>query len=322
MKKICAFLFLGTCLFCSGAGAISDEEAFRIAEQFFDQCVAKNLLPTNVPFAQVYREPFRPLKGGIDVRDTVYGKNRIWVTGQVAIKAYAGANQMSLFANTRLSQYIQTNETQCVPSLSTEQAHEQALRYLDILGVSLDKRAVLSKLSFGDKEWEREFMWIVNWEPSDGGYRYDDFLENIYSPCIGVSFSEKYGLVYFGNDPFPPPPKTTEVRISREAAIFKAEKAVPLVMLTPYYRQCRMPGFKVSGVKSAELRIACPNWLLDPARAIWLWDSPPKETRLCWIVRFTTVDTVEREKGIKLLPPDILIYVDAATGEIVGANFT
>jgi hypothetical protein len=34
------------------------------------------------------------------------------------------------------------------------------------------------------------------------------------------------------------------------------------------------------------------------------------------------VDTVEREKGIKLLPPDILIYVDAATGEIVGANFT
>ncbi len=229
---------------------------------------------------------------------------------------------MSLFANTRLSQYIQTNETQRIPTLSTEQAYVQALRYLDILGVSLDKRAVLSKLSFGDKEWEREFMWIVHWEPSDVGYRYDDFLENIYSPCIGVSFSEKYGLVYFGNDPFPPPPKTTEVRVQREDAIFKAEKAVPFVMLTPYYQQCRLPGFKVSGVKSAELRIACPNWLLDPARAIWIWDSPPKETRLCWIVRFTTVDTVKREEGMKPSSPDILIYVDAATGEIVGANFT
>ena len=322
MKEIWNIIIFGAYLFCARVEAVSKEEAFRIAEQYFNQCVAKNLVPTNVPFAQMYREPFHVTPGGIDVRDTVYGKDRIWVQGQITIKAYGGASQMSLFANTRLSKYIQTNETQRIPSLSTEQAYAQALRYLDMLGVSLDKRAVLSKLSFGDKEWEREFMWIVHWEASDGGYRYDDFLENIYSPCIGVSFSEKYGLVYFGNDPFPPPPKTTEVRIQREDAIFKAEKAVPLVMLTPYYRQCRLPGFKVSGVKSAELRIACPNWLLDPSRAIWIWDSPPKETRLCWIVRFTTVDTVKREEGMKPVPPDILIYIDAATGEIVGANFT
>jgi hypothetical protein len=299
------------------------EEAFRLGEHYYQKFIGK-VAPTNVPFADVYRGPFRVPRGNIDIRDSLYGKNKIWIRGQ-EVWMTANTNQLLSFSNKVLSRYIRTNDTQTVPALSLEQAYAQALRYLDIFGVKIDSRAALAKLYWGSETPPPEgiaAIWYVVWVPTDGGYPYDEFVKDFYNPCIGICFSEKYGLVSFTNALFPPPPKTTEVRIPREAAIFKAEKAVPLVMLTPYYRQCRMPGFKVSGVKSAELRIAYPNWMLDPARAIWPWDGPPKETRLCWIVRFITVDTVEREKGIKLFPPDVLIYVDAATGEIVGADFT
>jgi hypothetical protein len=74
-------------------------------------------------------------------------------------------------------------------------------------------------------------------------------------------------------------------------------------------------------MESAELRISVPNWLLDPARAVWIREKPPEETRLCWVVRFRTTDTVDR-RSMKLTPVEILIYIDAATGEVVGANFT
>ena len=298
-------------------------EAFRLGEHYYRKFIGK-VAPTNVPFADVYRGPFRVPRGNIDIGDMVYGKDRIRIRGQ-EVWMTANSNRLEFFQNKRLSRYIRTNDTQTVPALSLEQAYAQALRYLDIFGVKIDSRAALAKLYWGSETPPPEgiaAIWYVVWVPTDGGYPYDEFVKDFYNPCIGICFSEKYGLVSFTNALFPPPPKTTEVRIPREAAIFKAEKAVPLVMLTPYYRQCRMPGFKVSGVKSAELRIAYPNWMLDPARAIWPWDGPPKETRLCWIVRFITVDTVEREKGIKLFPPDVLIYVDAATGEIVGADFT
>ena len=320
MKKILLLIVLWVYLPCAGIADISEEEALRVAEHFYKKFSA-TLTPTNVPFSNMFREPFYVPRGGVDIENDIYGE-RIWVKGQICIGAHVGNSQITAFLNKTLYQYIKTNETQNVPVLSVQKAYLQARQYLDLLEVQLDKRAVLSKVSFDDDGWGCTSVWRVVWGVSDGGYRHDDFLKDIYHPCTRVCFSEKYGLVSFSQSPFPPPPKTTEVRIPREAAIFKAEKAVPLVMLTSYYRQCRLPGFKVSGVKSAELRIAYPNWLLDPARAIWLWDSPPEETRLCWIVRFTTVDTVEREKGIKLLPPDILIYVDAATGEIVGANFT
>lgn len=301
-------------------------DAFRIAEQYYKKVIGK-VAPTNVPFADVYLGPFRVPRGNIDISENVYGKSQT-VRGQeinIGIGIGSDTNCLNWFSNRALFRYIQTNDTQAIPSLSLEQAYAQAISYLTIFDVKIDNRAAVAELSWGMElgyKWATTSIWQVVWTPSDGGYRYDEFVKNFYNPCISVSFSEKYGFVSFSQSPFPPPPKTTEVRISRESAIFKAEKAVPLVMRTPYYQQCRLPGFKVSGVKSAELRIACPNWLLDPARAIWIWDSPPKETRLCWIVRFTTVDTVKREDGFLPLSPDILIYIDAATGEIVGANFT
>ena len=78
----------------------------------------------------------------------------------------------------------------------------------------------------------------------------------------------------------------------------------------------------MSGLHKAELLIAAPNWLLDPKRAVWLRDKPPEETRLCWVVTFTSVYTGKEEPGTMLAPPMFIVYIDAATGEIVGANFT
>jgi hypothetical protein len=250
----------------------------------------------------------------------VYG-SRGWFQGQFNIGISMKTGNLEIFSHSDLTDFIHTNVVQQTPRFSIQQAWSCATNYLNILGVNLDKRAVLKTISFENSAWSRS-LWHITWEPCDNGYFYDDFLQNIYHPHVTVGINEEYGFVLFFSAPFPPPPKTTEVRIPRETAIFKAEKAVPLVMRTPYYQQCRMPGFKASGVKSADLRMACPNWLLDPARAIWIWDSPPKETRLCWVVRFATVDTVKREGGFNPHPPDILVYIDAATGEIVGANFT
>ena len=114
-----------------------------------------------------------------------------------------------------------------------------------------------------------------------------------------------------------------KVCVSREEAVLKASKAVPLAMKTPYYLRARLPGFKAKEVKSAELLISVPNWLLDPERANWLPSGPPKETRLCWVIRFTTADAIPvRPRNFKPIPPDVLIYIDSETGEIVGANFT
>ena len=110
--------------------------------------------------------------------------------------------------------------------------------------------------------------------------------------------------------------------VSKEAAIAKASKAVPLIQRSPYYLQCRLPGFVASGVHKAELLIAAPNWLLDPKRAIWLRDKLPDETRLCWVVTFTSVYAKKTDPDEMLIPPLFLVYIDAATGEVVGANFT
>ncbi|MFA7054438.1 MAG: hypothetical protein WC328_15605 [Kiritimatiellia bacterium] len=117
-------------------------------------------------------------------------------------------------------------------------------------------------------------------------------------------------------------PKREDVVVTQDAAITKASIVVPLIQRSPYYLQCRLPGFVVSGVLTAELLVAAPNWLLDPKRAVWLRDRPPEETRLCWVVTFTSVYTGKAEPGELLVPPLFLVYIDAATGEIVGANFT
>jgi hypothetical protein len=224
--------------------------------------------------------------------------------------------EIFLLSDRHLNRHIETNATQRVPTLTVGQAVERAKRYLVDLEVVLPTNAVLKRVLFNS---DFKSVWEVRWAVQAGGFAYDEFLRD--DPTVVVLFHEEHGFCVYGNDVFFPLPKSTAVKISQEDAILKASKVAPLVMQTRFYRDARASGFKVTGVESAELKIAAPNWLLNPARAIWIREKPPEETRLCWVVRFKTTDTVDRGK-MKLSPVDILIYIDAATGEVVGANFT
>ncbi|MCL1922180.1 MAG: hypothetical protein FWG50_14095 [Kiritimatiellaeota bacterium] len=221
-------------------------------------------------------------------------------------------------SNCLLSRYLRTNSISYTPVLSTNQVVAQAEKYCDVIGCPVPPAMSVREVSF---QGEERNCWVVRWAPSVNGFAFDEFSQS-YAQHVTVHFHERYGFVWYSSLSDWPPPKSTEVRITKEDAITKASKAVLLIQRTPYYRQCRLPGFVVSGVQSAELLVAAPNWLLDPKRAIWLRDKPPDETRLCWVITFTSVYTGKTEPNAIPLAPAFLVYIDAATGEIVGANFT
>lgn len=75
-------------------------------------------------------------------------------------------------------------------------------------------------------------------------------------------------------------------------------------------------------LREVELKVVAPNWLLDPKRAVWLRTKPAEEMRVCWAVHCLTRPGTEEITLKKLLPPQIVIYIDAATGEAVGAGFS
>ena len=139
---------------------------------------------------------------------------------------------------------------------------------------------------------------------------------------MSLSFHETLGFGSFGAPTPLPEPESLEIKISREEAIVKAAKVLPLIQKTPYYLQARVPGFVFKTVTEASLLIAAPNWLLDPKRVIWIMTKLPTEMRLCWVVRFATVNSKpEPTTNAVLVPPDFWVSIDAATGEFVGASF-
>ena len=221
-------------------------------------------------------------------------------------------------SNCLLSRYLRTNDIPYVTSLTTNQVIAQAEKYCDIIGCPLPATMNVREVSFHKAERN---CWVVRWTPTINGFPFDEFVK-LYSQHVTVHFHERYGFVWYSSLSDWPPPQSTEVKIAKEDAIAKAAKAVPLIQRTPYYRQCRLPGFVVSGVHQAELLIAAPNWLLNPKRAIWLRDTPPDETRLCWVITFTSQYAKETGPDEILFAPAFIVYIDAATGEIVGANFT
>lgn len=205
------------------------------------------------------------------------------------------------------------------PQLSREEAVRRGIEYLNHYQISISRGLKLKTAKFN--EGINKGCWVIDWIRSIDGYSWDD---SGWAEGVGVVFQEEKGLLSVGNNIYTPVPKTLNVVMTREEAIAKARKCAPLVEQTPFYRTCRLDGFVVNQTTSCELRISAPNYLLDPQRAVWMRTTPPKETRLCWVVRFTTVDSKAnlRHVTFKFIPPDIILYLDAATGECVGANFT
>ncbi|MDR1190983.1 MAG: hypothetical protein LBK60_04865 [Verrucomicrobiales bacterium] len=213
----------------------------------------------------------------------------------------------------------QKNYLKIIPKLTPAQALEQGKKYLSIFGILITSDITLDSIIFNGEP----LCWRISWKRiAQMQYDWDDFDPTLYEG-VSVVFHEEYGLVSLGNKLYTPSPQKLLVKIPQEQAIQKASQCAPLVFRTPFYRQARMDdGFVISGIKSCELKVSIPNWLLDPKRAWWPRTHAPTETRLCWVVRFSTVDGKADKRPMKLIPPDIVIYIDSETGECVGAGCT
>ena len=242
--------------------------------------------------------------------------------GGTFVQAWADGLRLRSVLNGALSPLIDEKKIlQGTPEFSLDKAVDIAKAYLDRFQISLSANLELTTVAFNHGAYQA--CWEVRWTRVTGGYPWDDF-NPVSRESLVVIFHEKEGLLCLADDIYTPLPKSLDVIMTREQAIGKAAKCAPLVERTPFYKSARIDGFVVSGMKSCALKIAIPNYLLDPQRANWLPQTPPNETRLCWVVQFTTVDSKADQRSMKgkLIPPDIIIYLDAATGECVGANFS
>ena len=253
-------------------------------------------------------------------------KEVYWLYGSIYIEIDASNGEILALTNIPVmdaveklkSMKVDENYVYPVPELSFREAVKKAHGFLDSLGVLIPNDFGLGKVDFLPRLHE----WEVRWQRYVGIYPFDDFMDVTDAQDIAVIFQEDLGLVAFGKRNYLPAPKSVEVKVDRETAIVKASRCVALVEKTPEYLSARVPGFIATRLKDATLKVAVPNWLLDPARADWLRTREAKETRLCWVITFGTEKSGAEQVKLKLIEPDILIYIDAATGEVVGANFS
>lgn len=306
---------------CASENRTLNQEVWPIVTNLY-WVYASKLVSSNVPFFEEYQQPLRcgGLYGGYEVRSDYEGET---VTAECPLNLSFNRRTLIPYRiyNKKLIDYVNTNAVQKVPSSTMTEAVREAKRYLEIIGVPLSTNMVLTSCIFDDAYYKNS--WTITWEPTAGRYTYDTVMEP-YVQFFSVIFNEKFGFLRFHAENYWPPPKSTEVRITREEALAKAERAAPLVFKTPMFlARNSHSNYKLRTLEEITLRVYLPNWALDPKRAVWIRDSPPTETRLCWMVHFVTVDVKTGKTGEHGNNPQFVwIYVDAATGEIVGANFT
>ncbi|MGI6391722.1 MAG: hypothetical protein ACOX7Q_16315 [Kiritimatiellia bacterium] len=283
---------------------------------------ASKLVSTNVPGYEEYRQPFRGggAPSGYEIRSDYEGET-VTAEGQLNLSFNRHTLTPCRIYNKKLIDFVNTNAVQKVPTLTMTEAVREAKRYLELIGIPLSSNVILTSCIFNDPYYKHS--WTITWEPTAGGHAYDTVMEP-YVQFVSVIFNERYGFLRFHMQDYWPLPKSTDVKLTREEALTKAERAAPLVFKTPMFRARNgHSDYKVRTVEEIALRVYLPNWALDPKRAVWIRDRPPTETRLCWMVHFVTVDVHTGKTGEHGNNPQyVWIYVDAVTGEIVGANFT
>ena len=213
------------------------------------------------------------------------------------------------------------------PTLTREAAIERAKQYLKIFKIDVPPDYKLEEPKFG-KYGEGHNCWWISWSRFSGKYRWDE--DTLCMESVSVNFFEKEGLAGLSSCRCNcPEPKRLEVKISKEEAVAKATQCVPLVQRNPSYRSTLRDGFVAKSVKSCELLVAAPNWWFDPKRCTFMSvGQAPTETRLCWKIEILTMDSKQEERRQKgqigpqdsLIAPQMTIYIDAATGEAVGAD--
>ena len=250
----------------------------------------------------------------------------IEVDGDEDIYMQVGASSMRLEGISYLNwKYKPPSGWQRTPALTRDAAIERAKEYLRIFKIDVPANYKLTMANFESGE----HCWRVCWGRFSGQYLWE-WERSLQSETVFVDFYEKEGLVVLSAHGCNcPEPKHLEVKISKEEAIAKATRCIPLLQRTQIYRSCRLDGFVFKSVKSCEVRVSAPNWWLDPKRAIFMSNGlVPKETRLCWRVKLETMDSKQEDRrrkgelgsGESLMSPEMTFYIDAATGEAVGAD--
>ena len=219
---------------------------------------------------------------------------------------------------------------QNTPALTRDAAVERAKEYLKIFKVDVPPDYKLEEPNFGDSGGGAQgtSCWRVLWLRFSGQYPWDG--STLGMETVLVEFYEKEGLVNLADCRCNcPEPKRLEVKITKEEAIAKATRCVPLVQRNPVYSSFMLGGFVAKSVKSCELLVSAPNWWFGPKRCTYMSvGKAPTETRLCWKIKILTMDSKQEERRRKgelgpqdsLIAPQMTIYIDAATGEAVGAD--
>jgi hypothetical protein len=317
---------------------LTDQEV-KLARKMFDETVIKAnnlkemtyshvLPPSEFPGDDIY----------VDKAENTRPERIVCVGLDLSISFNRKTFEIIDFANTKfygakrkkVQETIKANESNGLGHLSGkfffypatlpfQAVEKRAKEYLSHFGLSVPSNYKLTNIRYAMHRFE---MWEVEWQPVFEGFSFYDLAQS-YIPSMSVSFDEKDGLVGFGAATPPPWPQSKEIKIDRDEAILKASQIAPLVEKTRFYRRCRVPGFVVDGIEEIGLKVVFPNWLLDPEKASWGAESRlPTESRICWVVKFNSRPGSPELAKKRLIPPDFVIYIDASTGECVGADFS
>jgi len=178
------------------------------------------------------------------------------------------------------------------PSLTEKEAVEKARAYITILRGDMPEN--LSEP--GVRYWSKDGLWNVVYCRRDNGHSW-------MGERLGISFSEKYGLLSF-SDSRHSRVKSFDIKITQEEAFAAAKKYLPKLLKEKSYLT---PNYEPIGKPKMCILAPCVFEWPDPFKAVsadWLHGG-----HLVYIVRMVDKTTRHWET--------VRVYVDAQTGEIV-----
>lgn len=199
-----------------------------------------------------------------------------------------------------------------VSALTRDTVIERVTEYLKVFNWEVPPDFKLEHVRFNKSHGS----WDVRWRRFSGQYPWDEHTTE--TETMVAEIDEKDGLLFIVNHSCFPPPKNLEVKVTKDQAVARAWEYVgstrhlALILLHS--------GYVATKLKSAELKVAAPRFRLDPKGTKFIQDvAVPKETRLCWVVTIYIENPKTKNDALQIGLPGIpVIYVEAATGEVLG----
>ena len=167
------------------------------------------------------------------------------------------------------------------------------------------------------KEAERYLgAWRIGWSRVYKGFLFE-------SGGVLMCISDEHGLRFFSIGCWAPYPPTTEVRIWEGKAIELARKtALSVWQADDDFFKIGYSDMKLGDVALAYLLIVHPNHIFDEGHDMLDFSDVDDEPRLAWNITFYVRPKDDPSTSIRYyMGRTITVYVDAATGEILGGGF-